>query len=132
MNVGVLFSLPFEQLSYSLVALEALRICKPDFSVIAQFLFFVFLGLLEPHLWHIGSSQARSQIGARAASLRHSHSNAGSELHLQLTPQRTATPDPQTTERSQGSNSHPHGYQSYLFLLPHDRNSSQHFLMSQK
>ena len=41
-----------------------------------------------------GGSQARGQIGAVAASLRQSHSNAGSEPHLQPTPQLTATPDP--------------------------------------
>ena len=29
-----------------------------------------------------GSSQARGQIGAAGASLRHRHSNVGSELHL--------------------------------------------------
>ena len=33
------------------------------------------------------SSQARGQIGAAAASLHHSHSNTGSEPHLQPTPQ---------------------------------------------
>ena len=41
-----------------------------------------------------GSSQARGPIGAIAAGLHHSHSNAGSESHLQPTPQLTATPDP--------------------------------------
>ena len=41
-----------------------------------------------------GSSQAGGQIGATAASLCHSHSNAGSELHLRPTPQLTAMPDP--------------------------------------
>ena len=41
-----------------------------------------------------GGSQARALIGAAAASLRHSHSNAGSEPHLQPTPQLTAVPDP--------------------------------------
>ena len=34
-----------------------------------------------------GSSQARGRIGATAANLHHRHSNAGSELRLQLTPQ---------------------------------------------
>lgn len=33
-----------------------------------------------------GNSQARSQIGAAAASLRHSHSHARSEPHLQSIP----------------------------------------------
>ena len=37
-----------------------------------------------------GGSQARGLIGAVAASLYQSHSNAGSELHLRPTPQLTA------------------------------------------
>ena len=41
-----------------------------------------------------GGSQARNQIGATTASLRHSHSNTGSELCLPPTPQLTETPDP--------------------------------------
>ena len=40
-----------------------------------------------------GGSQARGRIGAIAASLHQSHSNAGSEPHVQPTPQLTATPD---------------------------------------
>ena len=39
-------------------------------------------------------SQARGLMGAVAAGLHHSHSNAGSEPHLWTTPQLTATPDP--------------------------------------
>ena len=38
-----------------------------------------------------GSSQARGRIGATAAGLRHSHSNARSEPHVPPTPQLTAT-----------------------------------------
>ena len=49
-----------------------------------------------------GSSQARGQIGATAASLYHSHSNVGSEPCLQPTPQLTATPGPWPTEGGQG------------------------------
>ena len=41
-----------------------------------------------------GSSQARTWVGATAANLCHSHSNVGSEPHLQPTPQLTARPDP--------------------------------------
>ena len=41
-----------------------------------------------------GGSQARICIGAVAASLHHSHRNAGSKLCLQLTPQLMAMPDP--------------------------------------
>ena len=40
-----------------------------------------------------GSSQARGHIGAVAAGLHHSHSNAGSEPRLRPTPQLMATPD---------------------------------------
>ena len=41
-----------------------------------------------------GGFQARGQIGAGAASLHHSHSNARSEWCLQPTPQLMAAPDP--------------------------------------
>ena len=41
-----------------------------------------------------GGSQARGRIGAVAACLHHSHSNTGSEPHLQPTPQLTARLDP--------------------------------------
>ena len=41
-----------------------------------------------------GSSQARGLIGAAAASLHHSHSNAGSEPHLKPTPLFVAMLDP--------------------------------------
>ena len=40
-----------------------------------------------------GGSQARGPIGARAASLHHSHSNMGSKLRLRPTPELMATPD---------------------------------------
>ena len=46
-----------------------------------------------------GSSQARGWIGAIAASLHHSHSNAGSGPCLWPTPQLMATPDPRPTEQ---------------------------------
>ena len=41
-----------------------------------------------------GGSQARGLIGAVASGLHQSHSNAGSELHLQPTPQLMAMLDP--------------------------------------
>ena len=41
-----------------------------------------------------GGSQARGLIRAVAIGLSQSHSNEGSELCLQLTPQLPATPDP--------------------------------------
>ena len=40
-----------------------------------------------------GNSQAKGPIRAAAAGLHHSHSNMGSDLCLQPTPQLTATPD---------------------------------------
>ena len=42
----------------------------------------------------MAASQARGGIGAVAAGLHHSHSNARSELHLQPIPQLTTTLDP--------------------------------------
>ena len=56
-----------------------------------------------------GSSPARGGTGAAASSLHHSHSNVGSEPHLQPTPQLTATLDPQPTEQGHESNPQPHG-----------------------
>ena len=55
-------------------------------------LFFFFLFRAAPVA--CGSSQARGQIGAVGASLRHSHSNVGSEPRLQPTPQLMAMLDP--------------------------------------
>ena len=55
------------------------------------FVFLPFLGLLR---WHMEVPRLGGQIGAAAASLHQSHSNAGSEPRLRSTPQLTATPDP--------------------------------------
>ena len=54
----------------------------------------LFLSFLGPHPWHAGGSQARGLIGAVATSPHHSHSNMGSQPHLQPTPQLRATLDP--------------------------------------
>ena len=59
---------------------------------IHSFLFFFFL-LSRATLETCGGSQARGQIGATTAGLRHSHSNTGSKPHLQPTPQLTTMPD---------------------------------------
>ena len=48
--------------------------------------FFLFVLLFRAPLAAYGGSQARGQIGAAAASLPHSHSNAGSKPHLWPTP----------------------------------------------
>ena len=65
-------------------------------------LFFLrFLFRATPMIY--GSSHSRGQIRAIAANLHHSHSNAGSELHLGPTWQLTAALDPWPTELGQGS-----------------------------
>ena len=61
------------------------------------------------------SSQARGPTGAIATGLHRSHGNVESKPHLRSTPQLMATPDPSPTEQGQGSNPHPHGYQSGSF-----------------
>ena len=57
------------------------------------FLFFVFY-LFRATPTAYGGSQARGLIGAVAADLHQSHSNTGSELHLQPAPQLMAMLDP--------------------------------------
>ena len=56
------------------------------------FIYFVFLSIRAVNVAY-GGSQARDLIGAVVTGLRQSHSNVGSEPHLQPTPQLTATPD---------------------------------------
>ena len=89
---------------------ETLKFTWLAYSTIFFFNFFIFVFCLfraipKAH----GGSQARGQIGAVAAGLHHSHSNARSEPHLQPTPQLTATPEPLPTEQGQGLNPGPHG-----------------------
>ena len=59
-----------------------------------------------------GGSQAKGQIGAVTAGLHHSRSNTESEPRLWPLPQITAMPDLGHAQQGQGSNPHPHGYQS--------------------
>ena len=62
---------------------------------ICLFYFIIFYCLLfRATSTAYGGSQARSQIGATAAGLCHSHNNAGSEPCLQPTPQLMAMLDP--------------------------------------
>ena len=78
-------------------------------DILAEFLSFVhafFFFFFRAY----GSSQAGGQIRASAAGLCHNHSNLGSELCLQPTPQFMVTPEPQPTDWGQGLNMHPHGY----------------------
>ena len=90
--------------------------------------FFFFFLLFRATPVACGSSQANGRIRAIAASLRHSHSNVGSEPHLRPTPQLMATPDPKPTEQGQGLNPYPHGYSSGLLPLSQDGNSTHAFL----
>ena len=73
---------------------------------------FVFLPFLGPNPAAYGGSQASGPIGGVAASLHHSHSNAGSEPRLWPTPQLTV--GSLTTEQGQGWNPQHHGSQSDL------------------
>ena len=87
------------------------------------FIFCLFRAASEAY----GGSQASGRIRTTAAGPHHSHSNAGSEPCLPPTPQLMAAPDPQPTERGQGSNLHPHGCSSDSLLLSHEGDSqSQH------
>ena len=56
--------------------------------------FFFWLYFFRAAPLAYGGSQARGQSGAIAASLCHSHSNAGSELHLPPRSQLRAMLDP--------------------------------------
>ena len=56
--------------------------------------FFFFFCLFRAAPTAYGGSQARGQVRSTAAGLHHSHSNAGSKLHLPPTPQLMTTPDP--------------------------------------
>ena len=64
------------------------------FFLFFWFFFFYLFAISRAALAEYGGSQARGLIGAVAASLHQSHSNAESEPRLQPTPQLTAMPDP--------------------------------------
>ena len=64
------------------------------YSIVLLLLFFVFVCHFRAAPVAFGGSQARGGIGAVAASLRHSHSNARSKMCLQPMPQLKAMPDP--------------------------------------
>ena len=61
---------------------------------IKSVVFFFFLSFFRAAPVAYGGSQARGPIGATAAGLHHSHSNARSELRLRPTPQLMAMQDP--------------------------------------
>ena len=72
-----------------------------DFCVL---FFLSFVLFFRATLAACGGSKARGLIGAVAACLCQSHSNARSEQCLRPTPQLTAMLDPYPTEQAQGSN----------------------------
>ena len=85
---------------------------------------FVFWGVFRAAGAAYGSSKDRDRIRAIASATQDGVS-LGCKLHPRLTPQLMATPDPQPTERGQGSNPHPYGYQSGSLPLSHNGNSHQ-------
>ena len=95
------------------------RLCS-----LALFLFFSISGAASSA--H-GGSQARGRIGAAAAGLHRSHSNAGSEPSLRPAPQLSTTPDLCPTEQGRGQDLRPPGCHSGAFPLCHGGNSSSPF-----
>ena len=83
----------------------------------------VFLSFFRAIPVAYGGFQARGPIEAVAVGLRQSHSNLESEPPLQPTPELMAMPDPQPTERGQGSKLRPPGCQSGSLTTEHDRKS---------
>ena len=83
--------LPASTASYSLQSSRSLFLNEESGRVVLS-LFLSFFFRAAPMAY--GSSPTRGRIRAVTASLHHSRSNAGSELHLRPTPQLTATPDP--------------------------------------
>ena len=71
--------------------LNLLTKIKKIFKCNFFFFFFFAISWAAPAVY--GGSQARGPIGAVAAGLHQSHSNAGSDQRLQPTPQLAATPD---------------------------------------
>ena len=74
---------------------DILKLASAQMIFLSYFFFFFCLFAISwaaPAAY--GGSQAWGRIGAVATGLHQSHSNAGSELRLQPTPQLTATPDP--------------------------------------
>ena len=85
-------------LSSSLALSHTLSLSRLQLMEIFVFVFCFFRATPAAY----GGSQARSQIGAAAAGIHRSHSNARRKPDLQPIPQLMAVPDPQFTERGQG------------------------------
>ena len=99
---------------------ELYPVIKANSSCLIFFFLFFFRATAAAY----ESSQARCWIGASAAGLHQSHSNARSQLHLQPIPQLTATP---VTERGQGLNPRPYGYLLGLLSLNPSGNANVPF-----
>ena len=78
------------------VSLLPIALPSPTVLFVCLFCLFVSFSLFRAEPVAYGGSQARGQIGAVAADLRHSlsHSNTGSKSRLQPTPQLTVMLDP--------------------------------------
>ena len=81
----------FDSLNYKRILLKAQITKKGFFLFFFFFLSFCYFLGCSCDIWRF---PGWGQIGAIAAGLYQSHSNAGSELRLQPTQQPTATPDP--------------------------------------
>ena len=103
-----IFCILFSLCSSDCIISVHLPSCLPVFFA-CLFVCFVFLPFSWAALVVYGGSQARGRTGAVATGLCQSHSNARSKPHPRPTPQLTATPDRQPTEKGQGSNPQPHG-----------------------
>ena len=65
-----------------------------DVNILYFFLFFYFFAFSRAASVAYAGSQARGLMGAVATGLHQGHSNAGSKMRLQPTPQLTAMLDP--------------------------------------
>ena len=81
------------QLIYNVVPISAIQQSDSTIYIYTFLFIFMYLFFRDAPMVYEGS-QARGPIRAVAASLHHSHSNAGSKPHLQCTPRLTETPDP--------------------------------------
>ena len=83
------FGTPVQKLSFEIS--KKSKKCE-NTEISCYFILLIYFFRTTPVAY--GSSQVRGRVGAVAASLHHSHSNTGSNMHLQPTPQLMAMPDP--------------------------------------
>ena len=86
------------------------------------FNFFFFFCFFRASPTAYGHSQAKGWLGAAAASLHHSHSNAGSELHLhdlRHSSRQCQVPNPLSEARDQ--NPYPHGSVRFVSTAPQQK-----------